>query len=86
LEVSPVTTLPPLTGPLSFFACRGVLIGGVIILLLAAQVAGVDRHSGFDLLLGQLHPVVEDLEELLGFLVFGQAAVKRALRERRRCS
>uniref|UniRef100_A0A667XUY7 Uncharacterized protein n=1 Tax=Myripristis murdjan TaxID=586833 RepID=A0A667XUY7_9TELE len=51
--------------PLTFFACRGVFVRWLLIFLLAAQVTGVDRHSGFDLLLGQFHAFIKHLEEFL---------------------
>uniref|UniRef100_A0A8C1ZHJ0 Uncharacterized protein n=1 Tax=Cyprinus carpio TaxID=7962 RepID=A0A8C1ZHJ0_CYPCA len=50
---------------LTFLVCLVVLVVGVLVFALAAQIAGVHRHSCLDLLLGQLHPLVKHFEELL---------------------
>ena len=63
--------------PLTFLACcRCVFVRRLLFLLLAAQVTCVDRHGGFDLLLGKLHTLVEHLEELLGLVVTRQTYEK----------
>uniref|UniRef100_A0A3B3B4X2 Uncharacterized protein n=1 Tax=Oryzias melastigma TaxID=30732 RepID=A0A3B3B4X2_ORYME len=62
-------TINSQTGLLTFLAWRCAFVWWFLILLLAAQVTGVDRHSGFNLLLGQLHSLIKHLEELLGFVV-----------------
>uniref|UniRef100_A0A3B5KTP3 Uncharacterized protein n=1 Tax=Xiphophorus couchianus TaxID=32473 RepID=A0A3B5KTP3_9TELE len=48
---------------LTFLPCWHIFVWRFLVLLLAPQVAGVDRHSGFNLLLGQLHALIKDLEE-----------------------
>lgn len=55
--------------PLTFFARWQVFVWWLLILLLVAQVTGVDGHGSFDLLLGQLHALIKHLEELFGFVV-----------------
>uniref|UniRef100_A0A8C5AL36 Uncharacterized protein n=1 Tax=Gadus morhua TaxID=8049 RepID=A0A8C5AL36_GADMO len=57
----------------TFLAHGDVLVGRLVVPLAVAQVAGVDRHRGFDLQLGQLHAIVEDPEELLRLLVCRQS-------------
>ena len=53
----------------TFLAHGNVLVRRLVVPLAVAQVAGVHRHRGFDLQLGQLHALVEDPEELLRLLV-----------------
>lgn len=65
-------------GTLTFLPGRGVPVG-LVIFLLIPQVTGVHRHCRLDFLLGHLHPVVEDLEELLRLLVLRQAAEEGVL-------
>ncbi len=55
----------------------------VIIPFPAAELKHVDRHSGSDLLLGQTHAVVENLEEPLGLLLLVQLVVEGVLSGRR---
>lgn len=57
---------------ITFFARWRVFVRWLFVLLLAAEVTGVDRHRGFDLLLGQLHALVKHLEEFFGFVVSSQ--------------
>lgn len=57
------------SGATTFPARRCVFVRRLLVLLLAAQVAGVDRHRGFDLLLRQFHALVKHFEELLGLVV-----------------
>ncbi|KAJ0023286.1 hypothetical protein NQD34_003185, partial [Periophthalmus magnuspinnatus] len=49
----------------AFLPCWRVFVRWFLIFLLAAQVTGVDCHSGFNLLLSELHALIEDFEELL---------------------
>lgn len=56
----------------------------VIVPFPAAELKHVDGHGGSDLLLGQAHPVVENLEEPLGLLLLVQLAVEGVLLGRRR--
>lgn len=69
--------------PLTFFANRGLFVLALVIPLPVSEVAGVYGHGGFDLQLRQLHAVVEDPEELLGFFVFCEAAEERMLDKQR---
>uniref|UniRef100_A0A3P9QCZ4 Uncharacterized protein n=1 Tax=Poecilia reticulata TaxID=8081 RepID=A0A3P9QCZ4_POERE len=48
---------------LTFLPCWHIFVRRFLVLLLAPQVAGVDRHSGFNLLLRQLHALIKHLEE-----------------------
>lgn len=52
----------------------------ILIPLPAAQLEHVDGHGGSDLLLGQTHAVVENLEEPLGLLLLVELVVKGVLR------
>lgn len=54
----------------------------VIVTFSGAELKHVDRHGGPDLLLGQAHAVVEDLEEPLRLLLLVQLVVEGDLRER----
>lgn len=49
--------------PLTFGSRWRVFVRRFLVLLLAPQVARVDRHGGFDLLLSQFHAIVKDSEE-----------------------
>uniref|UniRef100_A0A3Q0RQG9 Uncharacterized protein n=1 Tax=Amphilophus citrinellus TaxID=61819 RepID=A0A3Q0RQG9_AMPCI len=62
-------TKNPQSCPLTFLARWCVFVWWLLILLLAAQVAGIDCHSGFDLLLGQLHPLIKHFKEFLRLVV-----------------
>uniref|UniRef100_A0A3B3I2F5 Uncharacterized protein n=1 Tax=Oryzias latipes TaxID=8090 RepID=A0A3B3I2F5_ORYLA len=50
---------------LTFLLWWRAFVWWFLVLLLAAQVTGVDRHGGFDLLLGQLHSLIKHLKEFL---------------------
>uniref|UniRef100_A0A672K2L3 Uncharacterized protein n=1 Tax=Sinocyclocheilus grahami TaxID=75366 RepID=A0A672K2L3_SINGR len=63
---SPVLLCPSATfRSLTFLACLGVLVVGILVFALAAQITGVHHHSCLYLLLGQLHPLVKHFKELL---------------------
>ena len=63
----------------TFLARYRILVGRLLFLLLAAQVTGVHRHRGLNLLLGQLHALVEHLEELLRLVVARQPCKEGSL-------
>lgn len=65
-------------GILTFLPGWGISVH-FIIFLFVPQVAGVYSHCCLDFLLGHLHSVIKDLEELLWFLVFRQPAEKGVL-------
>lgn len=49
--------------PLTFRSCWSVFVCWFLVLLLTPQIARVNRHGGFNLLLSQFHAVIKDSKE-----------------------
>lgn len=47
----------------TFLSCWCIFVRRFLVLLLTPQVACVNSHGGFDLLLGQFHAIIKDPEE-----------------------
>lgn len=69
---------------LTFLARWCVFVWWLLILLLAAQVTSIHSHSGFNLLLSQLHSLIKHLEEFFGLIITRQTIVEWPLEQNKK--
>lgn len=55
--------------PLTFHSSWSIFVRWFLVLLLTPQIARVNRHGGFNLLLSQFHAVIKDSKESFGLIV-----------------